>query len=112
MSDVFIESSEISLDPIAFCLVYNGEASAELTSLEFRILSLFEAMKYRPLAKDEIQKRIWGRAQSKDKTLNVHFTYLRRKLLSLDLTVRYLKSGSFVLAPTDKALDYSDVIEA
>jgi len=105
MNDVTLTATELELDSVAFRLRYAGEQSPELTSIEFRILALFQLMGYAPLSKEVIQKRVWGRDQSRDKTLNVHFTYLRKKLAPVGLTVTYLKPGNFVISTQAPALD-------
>lgn len=112
MTDIYSLIKLIDLDPIQFCVFFDGKQTNELTSLEFRILSLFKIFEYQSISKEVIQQRIWGRSQSKDKTLNVHFTYLRKKLVPIGLTIRYQKNGTFILSKADSLSAHPKVFEA
>lgn len=94
-SALSFKEPELELDPVKFCIRLGGEESPELTSLEFRILALFAQNNFQALAKESIQKSVWGNAKTGAKTLNVHFTYLRRKLRPIGLTIGSVKSGLF-----------------
>lgn len=87
--------SSIELDPVRFRVRFGETDSQELTSLEFRILALFEKNSFSPMRKEVIQEAVWGSAATSAKTLNVHFTYLRRKLRPIGLTIGNAKSGFF-----------------
>lgn len=87
----------IILDPIRFRAKTGQGESLELTAVEYRILSLFLKHKLRPLSKDRILSEIWQGHQVEKKTINVHLTHLRRKLLGIGYKIVHLEKSTFCL---------------
>lgn len=102
--DLKLSHDELRLDPVKFKLISSGQESRELTSLEYRILSLFVRNDSLVLKREAIIESIWGGTQVGGKTLNVHFSYLRKKLRPIGLNVRFNEEGMYEICQSSGGL--------
>ncbi len=76
-----------NLDPLTLTIFNHSGRSAELTSKEFRIMSLFlDAHEYR-ISRKDIFETLWKNIRVSTKTLDVHLSNIRRKIEPLKLTI-------------------------
>lgn len=75
------------LDPLSLTVYNECGRSAELTSKEFRIMSLFlDAQDYR-ISRRDIFETLWKNISVSTKTLDVHLSNIRRKIEPLRLSI-------------------------
>ncbi len=67
--------------------------------MEFRILACFARSPQRPLRKSELLEKIWGAGEVHAKTINVHFSHLRRKLREIGVDIVHEGKSCFRIAP-------------
>jgi DNA-binding response OmpR family regulator len=89
----------LDLDDVRFTISYQGRASRELTSVEFRILACFARHSGRALKKSELLESIWGDTLVHAKTVNVHFSHLRRKLKEIGVDIIHEGKSCFRILP-------------
>ena len=71
----------ISLDPIDMSFKTSLGGATKLTSTEYRILSLFLEAENATMTRDELYAALWKDATVSKKTLDVHLSNIRQKLL-------------------------------
>lgn len=65
----------------------------ELTHKEFKILKTFLDSKNRRATREELINNAWGDTNVSPATLNVHLTYLRKKLNSINVSIVSVEDG-------------------
>lgn len=65
----------------------------ELTHKEFKILKTFLDSKNRRATREELIHNAWGDTNVSPSTLNVHLTYLRKKLTSINISIVSVEDG-------------------
>jgi len=89
----------LQIDEVKFTVGYEGRQTRELTSVEFRILACFARYPNRALRKSEVLENIWGDTLVHAKTVNVHFSHLRRKLREIGVDVVHEGKSCFRVVP-------------
>ena len=89
----------LDLDDVRFTVSYLGRSTRELTSVEFRILACFSRHAGRAVKKGDLLDSIWGDTLVHAKTLNVHFSHLRRKLKEIDVDIVHEGKSCFRILP-------------
>ncbi|MDQ6861059.1 MAG: winged helix-turn-helix domain-containing protein [Verrucomicrobiota bacterium] len=79
-ADERLTAGRITLDPVRHSVAVNGEP-VSLTSVEFRLLSMFMSRRGRVHARDRLLIEVWGYESYIDtRTVDTHVRRLRRKL--------------------------------
>lgn len=65
----------------------------QLTNKELKILKTFIDSKNHLVKRDELLNRVWGDVSVSYSTLNVHLTYLRRKLSPMNMSIVAVEDG-------------------
>lgn len=96
-------TTDVILDACSLT-VRRGSSSecVRLTAKELRIFSLIHQAEGASVSRKKIQAEVWGKKKISPKTLDVHLFHLRRKLTHLDLEIRYLPPGGYVLLVESK----------
>jgi|GEM_PF-3160014 len=89
----------LDLDQVKFTVSFGGLSSRELTSVEFRILACFARTSGKPVKKADLLDSIWGDTLVHTKTINVHFSHLRRKLKEIGVDIVHEGKSFFRIAP-------------
>lgn len=89
------------LDPLSLTVFNSWGRSSELTSKEFRIMSLFlDAHEYR-INRQDIFDTLWKNIRVSTKTLDVHLSNIRRKIEPLRLSISLADSDYRIFVHKD-----------
>ncbi len=87
----------ISMNPTSMT-VHNGEIESQtLTSKEYQIVSALVAAKDCAISRNDLVEAVWTGTSIGPKTLDVHIYNLRRKLIGIDLDIRFQEPRHFLL---------------
>ncbi len=75
------------VDPLTLTIFNHWGRSQELTSKEFRIMSLFLDASKNRISRKEIFETLWANVRVSQKTLDVHLSNVRRKIENLKLSI-------------------------
>lgn len=102
-------SGILEIDDVKFTAAHGPKVSRELTSVEFRILACFARAPGKALKKRELMEKIWGDTLVHAKTINVHFSHLRRKLKEIGVDIVHEGQSSFRVSPVTTLEDEVEV---
>ena len=102
-------SGILEIDDVKFTVAYGSRVSRELTSVEFRILACFARVPGGALKKRDLMTNIWGDTIVHAKTINVHFSHLRRKLKEIGVDIVHEGQSSFRVSPVARIEDEVEV---
>lgn len=91
------QSDNFALDSIKFRVLKGELVSDELTSKEFKIISLIANSPQKRVTRNTIQKEVWDNAIVSKKSLDVHIYHLRQKILPLGLELIYNSPNYIVI---------------
>lgn len=92
------KGATVALDPTTLTIRNNKGVSEALTSKEFQILASLFSVELKSLTKESLIKSVWRDVQVGSKTLDVHLFHLRRKLAPLNLEIKFLPPGKYLLS--------------
>jgi DNA-binding response OmpR family regulator len=85
--------SKVNLDPLSMTLFTKNARSSELTAKEYRILSLFLHVPDLIVPRKHLVMTLWKDINVSEKTLDVHLSNIRRKIIELGLTLVCTDAG-------------------
>lgn len=90
-------------------LALDEEHFGDLTKKEFCILDLFLTSPGNVVTKTQLMDKIWGMINVNPKTVEIHISHLRKKLLSKGIRVLYLGKNQWQLIYADSNFSFSKV---
>lgn len=92
------------VDPLTLTIFNQWGRSQELTSKEFRIMSLFLDTYENRISRKEIFETLWANVRVSQKTLDVHLSNIRRKIEALKLSI-VLTDSDYHICVQDEAIN-------
>lgn len=92
------------VDPLTLTIFNQWGRSQELTSKEFRIMSLFLDAYENRISRKEIFETLWANVSVSQKTLDVHLSNIRRKIETLKLSI-VLTDSDYHICLQDEAIN-------
>ncbi|MBN1114665.1 MAG: response regulator transcription factor [Oligoflexia bacterium] len=88
---------DVSLDPSTMRVTHGGEV-IELTALEFKLLKYLFENQGKIISRNSILESVWGdEADVNDRTIDVHFANLRKKLANFPINIKSKYGAGYIL---------------
>ncbi len=88
----------VFFDPTELAIRRNENSFAQLTAKELQIFSMLHRAKTHGITRKEILSQVWKNISISSKTLDVHLFNLRRKLMPLNLEIRFSPPDLYALS--------------
>ncbi|MEK6704514.1 MAG: response regulator transcription factor [Bdellovibrionota bacterium] len=102
----------LKLDPIHLKAETEKFGCIQLTTKEMQIINLLQKAKGSPVVRSIIFKEVWDDISVGSKTLDVHISNLRRKLLNLSFDIAYVAPDSFQLKRSDESSSHQGMTDS
>lgn len=89
--------SLLEIDPISHTISVKNREAVRLTAREFQMVALLNGFPAHSISRSEIMRRVWGDVRVEPKTLDVHFSALRKKLCLLNIELRFIPPDLYQL---------------